>query len=343
MCRSICLFALLLLAGPTVAESPVAAGYQEAIFSVADADKWVSTFRDVGGWEVIHDGDVDPALLDAWELPDSAAAREVVIGNPGTERGFIRLLQFSGVQQVFMRGNAQVWDTGGWFDVNVRAVDLDEVQRELMARDWQATSDTIEFNFGPFIVREWITRGPDGIVLAAIERVEPPLEGWPHLRKLSRAFNATQIVPDIEAARDFYRNKLGFKTYLDYDQASKEAGPNVLGIPHNLADKIVRNISIIHPDGTNEGSIEILAFDGLEGANHAPKAVPPNLGVLSLRFPVVDVEAFHAFALQQELDIVVEPVVVRTPPYGDWQLLTIRGPGGAWLEFYEQLETGEGR
>ena len=72
----------------------------------------------------------------------------------------------------------------------------------------QATSDPIEFNFGPFIVREWITRGPDGIVLAAIERVQPALEGWPQLRKLSRAFNATHIVPDIEAAAERLSKRL---------------------------------------------------------------------------------------------------------------------------------------
>ena len=45
----------------------------------------------------------------------------------------------------------------------------------------QATSDPLEFSFAQFRVREWIARGPDGVRYAFIERVEPPLEGWPNL------------------------------------------------------------------------------------------------------------------------------------------------------------------
>ena len=332
-----------LLAAPLAsAGSVVAAGYQEAVFSVSDADEWIELFESVAGWQVVHDGTLDEAQIDAWDLPSSVTAREVVVANPGTSRGFVRLLQFGGMAQRQIRSDASVWDTGGWFDVNFRVVDLAQTHKALQARGWQASSGPVEFSFGPFIVREWIARGPDGIVFANIERVQPPLEDWPQLKRMSRIFNATQIVPDIEEARAFYRDKLGFETYLDHNAPSETAGPNVLGLPYNLAPEITRLISIVHPTGINEGSVELLQFDGLEGEDFSPHAVPPNLGIISLRFPVADMQAFRDHATLVGLDVIVEPSVIDMPPYGERTIMAVRGPGGAWLEFYEQAQAGEG-
>ena len=318
--------------------SPVAGGYQEAVFSVSDADEWVALFEEIAGWEVLHDGVTDPALLAGWQLPDAASAREIVVGNPGTERGFVRLLQFSGVEQRQIRSNAQSWDTGGWFDVNSRILSMDQKFAELQARDWQAASDPVEFTFGPFVVREWLARGPDGIVVALIERVQPPLEGHPNLREMGRLINATQIVPDIAAARTFYIEKLGFKTYLDHTGASKSPGPNVLGLPHNIAAEVVRHVSIVHPDAVNEGSVELLQFDGATGADLSAQAVPPNLGVLMLRFPVGDMTAFAEHIEAMNIETAMTPRHIVLPPYGDVTMMAVRGPGGVWIEFFAKQE-----
>ena len=317
------------------ADSLVAGGYQEAVFSVSDADEWASLFEDIAGWEVLHDGATDSGLLSAWRLDSSAQAREVVLGNPGTERGFVRLIQFEGVEQVQIRSNAQSWDTGGWFDVNSRILSMDKKFAELQSRDWQAASDPVEFSFGPFIVKEWLARGPDGIVMAVIERVQPPLEGHPHLREMGRLINATQIVTDIEAARDFYIDKLGFETYLDHVGPSKEAGPNVLGLPHNVATEVVRHVTILHPDAINEGSVELIEFKGATGRDFSGRAVPPNLGVLMLRFPVLDIAAFATLVAGHDIEVAMPITQVSIPPYGDVSLMAVRGPGGAWIEFFE--------
>lgn len=328
---------LICLAGLGVkAESPVGSGYQEAVFSVSDVESWTSFFEDVAGWSVIHSGIADDAVLSAWNVPKDVTAREVVVGNPGTERGYVRLIQIDGVLQQQIRSSAQSWDTGGFFDVNSRVFSMDRKFRELQSNGWQAASDPVQFSFGPFVVKEWLTRGPDGIVLALIERVAPPLEGYPNIREMGRLFNATQVVSDIDAARDFYQNKLGFEAYLDHSGSSETAGPNVLGLPHNLASTIVRHVSILHPDGKNEGSIELLQFDGATGADFSSRAVPPNLGILMLRFPVEDIDAFAAHVMEHDIEIAVQPTNAKLPPYGTVALMAIRGPGGVWLEFYQQ-------
>lgn len=331
----ITVFLLLAVSTSVQSESLVTAGYREAVFSVSDARQYQAFFEQAAGWKPLHSGAVSPELLQAWNLPADTGAQEIVLGNPGTARGFVRLVQFGGVEQKLIRSNAQSWDTGGFFDVNSRVLSMDRKFAELQRLDWQAYSDPVQFGFGPFEVKEVLARGPDGIVIALIERIKPPLEGWPQLRQMSRLFNATQIVPDIDAARRFYIDQLGFETYIDHEGPSRSPGPNVLGLPHNLATEIPRYVSIVHPRGSNEGSVELLQFDGAEGADWSPRAVPPNLGILMLRFPVADIDAFAGHIAQQEIEIAAAPVQTELLPYGAVTIMAVRGPGGVWLEFFE--------
>ncbi|MGI9263261.1 MAG: VOC family protein [Woeseiaceae bacterium] len=339
MPRLLLILGLLGLSSPTLAaDEPhplISGGYQEAVFNVSDIESQIQFYETVAGWELIYRGDVDRSLSNAYGLPDNVVATEAVLANPGTERGFIRLVEYDGMEQVQMRSSAQSWDPGGWFDVNTRVADMDAKFREFQAHDWQAVSDPIEFSFGPFVVEEWLARGPDGIVVAMIERKQPPLEGWPHLKELSRLFNATQIVSDFASAREFYTEKLGFEIYLEHSAPSPEPGPNVLGLPSNLAAEVARHVVILHPTGINEGSVELLAFEGLTGTDFATRSEPGNLGIFTLRFPVEDMEAFHAHVQNQQIDIALSPTNASLLPYGDGRLMAIRGPGNVWIEFYE--------
>lgn len=310
-------------------------GYREAVFHVSDLESQLDFFRSVAGWQVLSEGAVAPELLRAYGLDRTVTAREAVVGNPGTERGFVRLVQLSGVEQQQIRSNAQSWDTGGFFDVNSRVADMERKFAQFQARHWQAPSDPVQFSFGPFVVKEWLTRGPDGIVLALIERVQPPLTGWPHLEEMSRLFNATQVVADAKSAKRFYIDKLGFKVYLEHVAASEAPEQNVLGLPHNMAAEVPREVYILHPEGTNEGSIEVLGFDGATGRDFSGRVTPANLGIFTLRFPVADMDGFAAYLAGQDIDFSIEPSMFELPPYGRVNLVAIRGPGGVWLEFFE--------
>tara|TARA_B100001059_G_scaffold216303_1_gene234608 strand:- start:2410 stop:3435 length:1026 start_codon:yes stop_codon:yes gene_type:complete len=313
-------------------------GYKEAVFSVSDIDSAVKFYQNVAGWDILSEGYVPREILNSYTLDKSVIAKEVVMGNSGTERGFIRLIDFEGVDQVQIRSSAQSWDTGGIFDVNFRVLNMKEKFKELQQYNWQSMSDPVEFSFGPFVVKEWLPRGPDGIVFAMIERVQPPLEGWPNLREMSRIFNATQVVDDIEDAKDFYINKLGFQTYLEHKGASSKEGPNVLGLPHNLTTRIEREVFILHPNGVNEGSVEILSFDGAKGEDFSSRAIPPNLGILMLRFPVYDIKKIYQLSLDEGIDVIYSPIQVELKPYGKVNLMAVRGPGGVWLEFFEKID-----
>lgn len=329
---------LLLLAGsvtsPAIAEQARIGGWREAVLSISDPAAWEQTLTAVGGWEVVRRGAGDAAWLALWQLPDTARYDEVLLRNPGTDTGYIRLVRFQGVPQVQMRSNGQTWETGGIFDLNVRVTDLAARFAELQARDWQGFGDPVRFTFGPFVVREWLGRGPDGIVFALIQREAPPLEGWPQLRRFSRSFNSTQVVADIDASLRFYIDVLGFEIYVETDGPSDTPGPNVLGLPHNLVTEVSRRTVIVHPNGGNDGSVELIQFDGLTGRDFSPLAKPPNLGVLTLRFPVTDLLAIGERLAAGGFEPVTRGLA-PLPPYGNVEVLTVRGPNGEWLEFFE--------
>ena len=66
-------------------------------------------------------------------------------------------------------------------------------------------------------------------------------------------------------------------------------------------------------------------------------AVAPNLGILTLRFPVSDAKARAAGIAAKGGDIKTPPQKVTLPPYGDVTLFSVNTPDGVFLEFFQPL------
>lgn len=312
-------------------------GWSEAVVTTVSADEWVAFLTQHAGWEVRARGPIDAGLRQLWSLPGDAAGEEILLGNTGADRGFIRLVDLEGVSQDWIRADTRPWDTGGHFDLNLRVRGLQALRKDMLAAGWQGDSEPIQFTFGPFEVIEWIAQGPDGVRLAVIERLQPELEGWPNLRVLSRTFNATQTVADMAAARAFYENVLGMQTYLEHRGPSKNAGPNVLGLPHDAAARVVREIRILHPQGVNDGSIEILSFEGATGIAVDDKAAPHNIGLSVLRFPVDDLDATMRALTARGALFDASPVTLSVAGLGAIRAVALHSPEGARLELFERL------
>ncbi len=330
--------ALWLVGASACATPPLDQGWREAVISVTDVSDWTRFYVDTLGWEVRAQGRVPRSTLDAWQLPEAASARFAVVANPGTDRGYVRIIDFNGVEQKRIRPHAQAWETGGIYNMNVRVADIAAIERAVTDAGWQAPAAPVNFQFGPFDVWEWIPRHPDGVRVAFAERVAPPLEGWPHLVVSSRTFNSTQIVADMERAMAFYEGVLGFKTYLEHQGASEAPADHVLGLSREAMTQVVRDVRIVSPDGDNDGSVELLMFKGYTGRDFSSRAVPPNLGNLMLRYPVSDLSALEKRLRDADVALAVAPVMTHIEPYGKVRLLAVRAPDGAWLEFFEALE-----
>ena len=340
--RQFAAWALLCFSLPLAAESVPSApdftigGWREVVVSVSSLDKHLDFFTEVAGWETRHLGETDPAQLTAWQLPAEATAHEALVANIGTQTGFVRLIDIDGIPQQHIRSNSQSWDSGGILDINVRVVDMEKKFAELQARDWQAPNDPVRYEFGPFEVSEWVTRGPDGLAFALIQRHRPELEGWPHLKELSRAFNSTTVVADMEASRHFWMDILGFKKYIYSNAANETETRNLLGVPLNLTTTVNREVWVLHPEGVNEGSVELLKFHGLTGRDFSDRASPANIGIAMLRFPVQGITALYDHLVEYGVTPKGDISTAAMPPYGSVKRFVVTTPDGVWLEFFEE-------
>lgn len=94
-------------------------------------------------------------------------------------------------------------------------------------------------------------------------------------------------------------------------------------------------MAIVHPDGTNDGSVELLQIDGLHGHDHADRAVAPNIGLFAARFPVADADAAAAAILARDGSLHCAPCDITIAGIGRTRLFAIRTPDGAILEFFQ--------
>ena len=318
------------------------AGWQEAVVSVSDLAEWQTHLADIAGWQPIHEGSVDPRQLKVWGLEGPVTAQAVVLQNLGESQGLVRLIKFDGVDQVQIRSSAQTWDTGGWISLLTRSRGVEQNFADARMHDWTGYNDPVILHLGPERrLRNVILRGPDGINIAIYERVVPGLDGWPNIKKISRPFNAMQIIKDRDATVAFYLDVLGFVSLGIGNSAASNPASNNFGLPANLLLSTPLKSAILHPTGEGSpgetGRVEFVEWDGLTGRDLSARAVAPNLGILTLRFPVSDAKARAADIVSKGGNIKTQPQTVNIPPYGDVTLFSVNTPDGVFLEFFQPL------
>ncbi len=310
-------------------------GFDEAVIIVRSPEPHLACWRDVGGWMLQHQAEVDMRLLRGWGLPQ-ASGREWRLGHRNGSVGHVRLMQLDKAgPQADMRADDQCWDSGGIFDLNVRVRDVAAQSAALHALHWHGASPPIRWDFGGLIVKEWLTRGPDNVRLALIERIEPPLPEADQPVGFGPVFNSSQIVRDMDAALSFYCDVLGFERAVSFQTGSLPSEANVMGLPPGLASQASLDLHIVHPKGLVKGSIELVSVNGAGGLDLSDTARLPNFGMALLRHPVRGLRVFAGHLARQGWPLAMPLTRVRLAPHGEVDLLAVRAPEGAWLEFYE--------
>jgi catechol 2,3-dioxygenase-like lactoylglutathione lyase family enzyme len=310
-------------------------GFQEVVGLVVDARASAARLCAATGFVERHVGPVASGALVLLGIGERSG-HEVLIGHPQVERGAIRLITLDGDPGGVMRDGAQAWDSGGLFDINLRALGSIEVlHRNLTTQGFAAASPITDWDFGPLSVREVVSRDGDGLCIALMERVRPSLTGYEGLfGPASWVFNATQVVSDFGAARRFYVEALGWQVVQETEgtAALMPDGRNCMGLPRGLAGDVAMRIGIYHPQGWMEGSVEIIAFGC--GGHDFSAAAPPDRGWASVRFVVSDLGAFVTAAGGGGC-AVVGPVDVEWAPHGRARAAAVITPWGARLEAFE--------
>jgi len=290
--------------------------------------------REVGGWRITAEGPVARPELDYWRLGPNVTAHFQRLCAGGMQTGCIRLVRFDGVAQRPVRPALRPWDTGGIFSLMMRTDDVQGVFDRALESGWWAESQPIGFSFGGSELRNVVLTGPHGINLALYERVSPPFTAFP-VAGLSHAFNSMRMVRDQRASVAFYRDGLGFSSVFDADYRDPVAGPSNFSIPQNLTTEIVRRAAALQPAPGETGRIEVMQFLGFTGRDESAHAMPPNLGILSVRYPVEDLAAYRARLESRNIPVIYQAQNVPIEALGRVDLLAVRDPDGNITEFYE--------
>ncbi len=308
--------------------------------SVFDIGRAIAPLIDIAGYTRHALPDAPPEQFRAWHVPqDCTRIEQCLLTAPGETRGALRVVAFHGAKRALIRSSQRTWDTGGIFDLDVFSKDVRAVYRRLQHdHGWTGFGDPVDYVEGEFDVTQVCAIGPDGLILAIIEPHYISSVPLPPFEALSRVFNSTQIVRDYDVAKAFYCDTLDWKETTAFDITdSVEPGVSVLGLPMPYAKQSTRRIGIVHPLGLNDGSVELIQNVEMHGRDFADKAVAPNVGLLTLRFPIADANAYANEIVARGAELYTEPMGLTLTPYGDALLFSIRSPDGAILEFYELL------
>ena len=308
-------------------------GWIEAVAIVRDLGSVEAFFLQTGDYVRIHTGPIAPEILRLWALDPNVEGREVLLAEPGTHRGFLRLVELSGVdRQVEARSAGLFFDTGGIMGLNFRVRDIDLTFRRVQAAGWRPLSEPVRFSVEEFKVAEAIFLGPSGLVIGLIERERPALGPEWRMRpgRLARPNNAFLTTASMPATLAFYEQQMGWQVFLQDQGEAASPGMNLYGWPHNVVATVNREVAWVHPATGGEGSIALISFIDVEGRDFAATAAPPNLGWTALR-------TWTAKPPNSKANTVSSPTLLA--PYGCVRIEVHTDPGAVRLE---QLQIAAG-
>lgn len=316
------------------ASAQEASDWTETVVSVRDPVKASRLFEQVGNWRETGRGPLSAAEMAYWRLPAEAGGRFLRICAPQARSGCIRFVTFTGVAQRSIRLAARPWDTGGIFSIMVRTDNVRAVFDRAIELGWWAESEPISFVFRGSDLSNVVLTGPDGINLALYERRSPPFTAFP-VGAISQAFNSMRMVRDQRASVAFYRDVLGFNPVFNDDVVDPVPTVSNFSIPLNLTTSVIRRASALRPGTSEAGRVEAMQLVGLSGRDFSAEAKPPNLGILSVRYPVADLKVLRERLSSKNAPIAYQGQAVPVAGLGVIDLIAVRDPDGAITEFYQ--------
>lgn len=314
-------------------------GLQEMVVSVKNLDRAVETYKAIAGWEVAYRGLAPRQQSIDWGLSADTPIEQAVMRVPGTEKGYLRLVRFIGVEQVRIRSSARPFDTGAIFNFNALVKDLEGVFESMRDYGFVGFADPTYYTIFEKEYGGAMLRGHDGVVINLLHRVNDPYDDIPPFSKMSHVVNATQMVDDYDENLKFFRDKLGWHVRWEAAPTWPADGSNNMGIPNSLLlDGTVTEMaaSFLFDANADGGSIEIFKFNGVSGADYAHRAHPPNLGVLMYRVHVPDLAGYKSKIEANGVSVHKPLSTGLVAPYGEVDSFIIKAPSGAWIEFFEQ-------
>ena len=247
---------------------------------------------DMLGFECIDraEGD-DPGLRQHWQLTDRQIRRQVMLRSPGAACGAIHLVEYD-TAAATVRQDAAVFDLCPK-NLDIYVDDLPLRMAELTARGVRFRNEQYSEAVSPDGVhfREIHLAGHDDINIVLLQ-----IMGDGALPTESGFYGVGPLVCFVEdsaAEKVFYRDVMGLS--LAHDNVL--AGPEIeqmIGLPAGCA----LEVSIWAQMGQPLGEVELVTYQGTQGANRYPRAVPGARGVTHLNWWVEDMAAWKDHLVQ---------------------------------------------
>ncbi len=314
--------------------------WREVTISVTNLERTARFFRDIGGYETVHRGPLSRTSLDAFGLRRGARGESLILRAPGAQHGLMRLVRFDDAgRKEPTRPGARAWDTGCYWSVMVRVKDMRRIYDDAIALGWWTQTPITRIAFGGSIIDVVVFQGPDGVQVQAYERIGSDLPAnFAPFERMSQPFNIMQMTRDRDAARRFMVDVLGFETFF-YGAPYMDATPSFmpLGIPKNLTTTVPYKAGIFYPVAGEYGRMEYIEIDGLDGHDFAERCNAPNLGILTVSYPVASIADVQARLVQKGWATARGPYGIDRAPFGRAQGLAIKSPDGANIEFVQSI------
>ena len=299
-----------------------------ATVGVTDLEVSVHFYRSLLEWEVVATGEVGGPDLEAlWRMSPGLSGRATVVGAPGLELGRVRLVEWDRPGEL-VRDPARNQDFGH-YALNFRVEDLQDVWEGLEDIGGSARSRPNTWVVAEGILaHDSLCYDPDGITCDVFELPdEGPL--GPLGDRASSELQTMAIRPrDIAASAAFYTG-LGYETW--YDQKTD----GIEGFLHLAEGTTLHNVNFHMPSQSRNGRVELAAYLGFPGVPTSHRAVPPNIGIMSITFQSDDFDRDTELVEDLGATSVARSDRTEVPPFGPTRVATFLGPDGEAIEIVE--------
>ncbi|MCC5577296.1 VOC family protein [Microtetraspora sp. AC03309] len=300
--------------------------------AVSDLERSCSFYMDTFGYDRLAEATVGgPAAELAWQMPAGLTGRVAVLGPAGATTGLLRLVEFDAPGEPYWGDYSRAQDYGH-YALNIRVNDIHAAIGRLRAAGGRAKSEPTHWTVMPDL-SAWdsLSYDPDGVVLDVFQL--EPAEGSALAGYDGRPSELQTVaihVGDARASADFY----GALGYVELYDKLIEGMESFFRLPPGTA---LHNINMYVPGDTLNGRVEIAQYVGFPGSRQHDRAVPPNIGILSVSLATDDLAATAALVTGLGAEPVCAPVELDLPPYGPALVQTFFGLDGEVLEFYQCL------
>lgn len=275
----------------------------------------------------------DPALARLWNLSAAQIAAQMVLRTPGAATGWLHFVQFREPGDAVRHG-AQSFDLCAK-NIDVNCVDLPARVATLRKAGYRFRSEPVEYEVGGIHAREVQLAGHDGVNIVFIEVLTTGYELAWSPEGFAALTSFVVIVPDALAEARFYQALLG----LDELMHHRISGPGIeaaVGLPAGS----VLDMRLVGRADRMFGRMELIQYEGLQGQNLFPRAVPPATGILGCAYEVPSINGAMQYAGEHDLELTDSMWLELLTGVGEVRVM--HSPAGLRLELWCRTDGNPG-